>query len=74
MSAKKHYVIIEPAAGSPRLRGCDSFITPWESFPSLMEDYGELMTPGEPVTLTITVREFTQEEYDAYCEENGVET
>ena len=65
--SKTTYVIIEP------YKKYDFYITPWSSFLSKVEDVMDAAEPGEPVTMRFTVKEFTEEEYERFCEVNEVE-
>lgn len=66
------YVLLE--SPDKQIRGFDSYVTAWESALPIVEEWMDDLEPGQPKTLKVTVLQMTAEQFERYCEDNGVET
>lgn len=74
MAKRKTYVRIESSTEGVRVAGHDTYLTPWSSYGGAVDAVLEEVEAGKPATLTFTVLEMTDEEFDAYCRDNDVDS
>lgn len=72
-AVQKTYVVIETGKGSPSIRGFDLFLCPWQDAASIIHDYLDSIEENESASLTFTIRNWSDEELEKYCEANDVE-
>ncbi len=73
MAEKHTYVVLEPADGSPNVRGFDLYVVPWSQFLETIEDWLNKSDDCRPATMTFTTHYWTEDEYVQWCEEHEIE-
>lgn len=73
VAESKAYVLIEAVGKAAKICGYDSYLCAWDDFAELVENWSEVLETEVPATLRFTIFLWTPEEYEAYCEKNGVE-
>lgn len=70
---KKDYVLIERIGTGPSIGGYDAFLCEWKDVSAFLIPALEQAEANEPYTVRFTYLPMTATEYEAYCEDNGVE-
>lgn len=75
VESRESFVVIEAVGNSPRIQGeFDTFLCRWRDVTHFVQDYLDAIDEEEKATLSFTCHRWTQQELDAYCEENGIDS
>ncbi len=75
MNTSETYAILAVSGCCPPIKGeFHTYVTPWASLSAVIEEWAEKLPLGETHGLTITIRQWTRDEYAEYCERNDIDT